>query len=51
MLIDRGQRELPIQANVVGKTVPTAANEVIKVAFPSTDDGKETVQILERAGA
>ena len=51
VLIDRGHRELPIQANVVGKTVPTAASEVIKVAFPSTDDGKETVQILERAGA
>lgn len=50
VLIDRGHRELPIQANVVGKTVPTAANEVIKVAFASTDDGKETVQILERAG-
>ena len=51
VLIDRGHRELPIQADVVGKTVPTAANEVIKVAFASTDDGKETVQILERTGA
>ena len=50
VLIDRGHRELPIQANVVGKTVPTAANEVIKVAFPATDEGKEYVQILERAG-
>ncbi len=48
VLIDRGHRELPIQADVVGKTVPTAADEVIKVAFPSTDGGKEYVQILER---
>jgi pyrimidine operon attenuation protein / uracil phosphoribosyltransferase len=50
VLIDRGHRELPIQANVVGKVVPTAANEVIKVAFPATDGGKEYVQILERLG-
>ena len=48
VLIDRGHRELPIQADVVGKQVPTAATEVIKVAFPSTDGGKEYVQILDR---
>jgi pyrimidine operon attenuation protein/uracil phosphoribosyltransferase len=51
VLVDRGHRELPIQADVVGKVVPTAATEVIKVAFPSTDDGKEFVQILERAAS
>jgi pyrimidine operon attenuation protein/uracil phosphoribosyltransferase len=48
VLIDRGHRDLPIQADVVGKTVPTSAEEVIKVAFPASDGGKEYVQILER---
>lgn len=31
VLIDRGHRELPIHADIVGKTVPTDAKEVIKV--------------------
>lgn len=48
VLIDRGWRELPIQADYVGKKVPTSATEVIKVAFPATDEGKESVQILDR---
>ena len=48
VLVDRGHRELPIQADVVGKQVPTSATEVIKVAFPASDGGKEYVQILDR---
>ncbi len=48
VLVDRGHRELPIQADVVGKVVPTSDDEVIKVAFPASDAGKEFVQILER---
>jgi pyrimidine operon attenuation protein / uracil phosphoribosyltransferase len=47
VLIDRGHRELPIQADVVGRTVPTSQDEVIEVSFPSTD-GVEQVRILER---
>ncbi len=47
VLIDRGHRELPIQADFVGKQVPTAQNEVIEVSFESTDD-TEQVRILER---
>jgi pyrimidine operon attenuation protein / uracil phosphoribosyltransferase len=31
VLIDRGHRELPIKADFVGKNVPTALNEKIKV--------------------
>ncbi|HSR68546.1 MAG TPA: bifunctional pyr operon transcriptional regulator/uracil phosphoribosyltransferase PyrR [Acidobacteriota bacterium] len=38
VLIDRGHRELPIQADYVGKYVETAANEVIEVKVPSIDD-------------
>ena len=48
VLIDRGHRELPIQADYVGKTVPTSQDEEIEVAFLSTD-GREEVRILERA--
>ena len=47
VLIDRGHRELPIQADFVGKRVPTAQNEVIEVSFLATD-ATEQVRILER---
>ena len=47
VLIDRGWRELPIQADVVGRKVPTSASEVIKVSFAATD-GDDKVQILGR---
>ena len=47
VLIDRGHREFPIEANYVGKSVPTAQREVIKVMFQETD-GADEVWILER---
>ena len=47
VLVDRGHRELPIQADVVGETVPTRANEVIEVGFEETD-GESRVRIMER---
>jgi pyrimidine operon attenuation protein/uracil phosphoribosyltransferase len=47
VLIDRGHRELPIQADFVGKKVPTSQHEIIEVSFQSTDD-TEQVRILER---
>jgi pyrimidine operon attenuation protein/uracil phosphoribosyltransferase len=47
VLIDRGHREFPIEANYVGKSVPTASREVIKVMFRETD-GADEVWILER---
>ena len=46
VLIDRGHRELPIRADVVGKNVPTAHHESVKVYFHDTDQ-KEEVVILE----
>ena len=46
-LVDRGHRELPIHADVIGKTVPTDANEVIKVKLVETDDEDE-VLIMEK---
>jgi len=50
VLIDRGHREFPIEANYVGKSVPTAQREVIKVMFEETD-GSDEVWILERSGS
>ena len=47
VLIDRGHRELPIKANYVGKNVPTAQNEIIKVSFEETD-GEDSVKIMVR---
>jgi pyrimidine operon attenuation protein/uracil phosphoribosyltransferase len=47
VLVDRGWRELPIQADFVGRKVPTSANEVIKVSF-SAVDGATKVQIFDR---
>ena len=46
VLIDRGHRELPIQADVVGREVPTSANEVVEVRFQAID-GEDGVEILE----
>ena len=47
VLVDRGHRELPIHADVIGKTVPTDADEVIKVKLVETDDEDE-VLIMEK---
>ncbi|HSS44252.1 MAG TPA: bifunctional pyr operon transcriptional regulator/uracil phosphoribosyltransferase PyrR, partial [Thermoanaerobaculia bacterium] len=47
VLIDRGHRELPIEANYVGKSVPTAQRELIQVFFEETD-GSDEVWILEK---
>lgn len=47
VLIDRGHRELPIQADYVGKYVETADNEVIEVRVPSIDN-EEAVYLTTR---
>ena len=47
VLIDRGHRQLPIHPDFVGKAVPTARNEVVKV-FLSDIDGYDAVQLLRR---
>src|SRR5271170_6331930 len=38
VLIDRGHRELPIKADFVGKNVPTAANEKVRVRLGEKDE-------------
>jgi aspartate carbamoyltransferase catalytic subunit len=39
VLVDRGHRELPIRADFVGKNVPTAKNEVVKVKVAEVGRG------------
>ncbi|MEM6519114.1 MAG: bifunctional pyr operon transcriptional regulator/uracil phosphoribosyltransferase PyrR [Cyanobacteria bacterium P01_C01_bin.70] len=47
VLIDRGHRQLPIHPDFVGKVVPTAREEVVKV-FISDIDGHDAVQLIRR---
>ncbi len=48
VLVDRGHRELPIQADVVGEGLETAAADHVEVGFTATD-GEDFVRVL-RAG-
>jgi len=47
VLIDRGHRELPIEARYVGRMVQTTRNEIIEVKFQEID-GIEKVLLVER---
>ncbi|RTR27282.1 bifunctional pyr operon transcriptional regulator/uracil phosphoribosyltransferase PyrR [Deinococcus radiophilus] len=49
VLVDRGHRELPIRADYVGKNLPTAHDEVVKVKLSETD-GADSVELWDRAG-
>ena len=48
VLIDRGHRELPIEAKYVGRMVQTSDSEIIEVKFQEVD-GLEKVLLVERA--
>ncbi|GHF96470.1 bifunctional protein PyrR [Deinococcus piscis] len=47
VLVDRGHRELPIRADYVGKNLPTAQDEVVKVKLQETD-GTDSVELWDR---
>jgi pyrimidine operon attenuation protein/uracil phosphoribosyltransferase len=47
-LIDRGHRELPIEARYIGRMVQTSKNEIIEVKFQEID-GVEKVLLVEKA--
>jgi pyrimidine operon attenuation protein/uracil phosphoribosyltransferase len=47
VLIDRGHRELPVEARYVGRVVQTTAREIIEVKFHEID-GVEKVLLVER---
>jgi len=48
VLVDRGHRELPFQADYIGKIVPTKSEEIVKVMLTEFDDA-EKVSIVECA--
>ncbi|NJC66305.1 bifunctional pyr operon transcriptional regulator/uracil phosphoribosyltransferase PyrR [Planosporangium flavigriseum] len=45
VLVDRGHRELPIRADYVGKNIPTALAEKVRVSLTETD-GADEVRLL-----
>ena len=47
VLIDRGHRELPVEAQFVGRTVQTSDKEIIEVKLKEIDDS-EQVLLVER---
>ena len=46
VMCDRGHRELPIRPDYVGKNVPTAKSEIIRVNFAETD-GTDSLELYE----
>ena len=50
VLIDRGHRELPIEARFVGRTVQTTDSEIIEVKFQEIDS-LEKVLLVEKVAA
>jgi pyrimidine operon attenuation protein/uracil phosphoribosyltransferase len=47
VLVDRGRRELPIEAQFIGKKISTSATEIVSVTFQETD-GEDDVWLLDR---
>ena len=47
VLIDRGHRELPIEARYVGRMVQTSSSEIVEVKFNEVDN-QEKVLLVER---
>ncbi len=45
VLIDRGHRELPIQADYVGKYVDTTDSEIVKVMLKDYDDDEQVIVV------
>jgi len=47
VLIDRGHRELPIEANFVGKRITTKNNEIVEVKLTEID-GEDAIYVMEK---
>ena len=47
VLVDRGHRQLPIRADYVGKNIPTALSEKVRVRLAEID-GVDEVQLASR---
>ena len=49
VLVDRGGRELPIQADVVGEPILVERDRLVDVRFAATDEGPEGVYLRDRS--
>ncbi len=49
VMVDRGHRELPIQADFIGKYIPTSIDEVIHVKVREIDNTQDCVTISKRS--
>lgn len=47
VLTDRGHRELPIRPDFIGKNIPTAMDEEVKVSLTEVDD-KDGIDIMNK---
>jgi pyrimidine operon attenuation protein/uracil phosphoribosyltransferase len=45
VLIDRGHRELPIQATFTGRTIPTSSREIIEVKLKEVDHDEQVLLV------
>jgi pyrimidine operon attenuation protein/uracil phosphoribosyltransferase len=45
VLVDRGHRELPIRADFVGKNLPTAETEDVRVQLSEIDGGVDAIEL------
>lgn len=43
VLVDRGHRELPIRADIVGKNIPTSLDEEVKVFLNEVDQEEQVI--------
>ncbi|MCU0411631.1 MAG: bifunctional pyr operon transcriptional regulator/uracil phosphoribosyltransferase PyrR [Bacteroidetes bacterium] len=50
VLVDRGHRELPIKADIVGKNVPTSSRQEVRVLM-SESDGEDGIYLVEHGNA
>ena len=47
VLVDRGHRELPVEATYVGRRIPTSSREIIEVKFQEIDNDEQAL-LVER---
>jgi pyrimidine operon attenuation protein/uracil phosphoribosyltransferase len=47
VLIDRGHRELPIEANFIGRKIATGDNEIVEVRLTEID-GEDAIYVMEK---
>ncbi|ADX70741.1 Uracil phosphoribosyltransferase / Pyrimidine operon regulatory protein pyrR [Lactobacillus helveticus H10] len=47
VLVDRGHRELPIRPDFIGKNIPAAMNEEVKVSMTEVDD-KDSIELINK---